>query len=234
MIWARCSFFKCFYSFSIYCQPVKSIQLTINLQKIMIFWVFNDEIQWTLDFGPDSVTIIVKDLNRNITVSSQEIPLAVWLFLFSQRQHFMDNTLPRVPINQNQEGKMEMNDDILSSVGAQDLETSSSEVSNLKDIEFNWENSQLGMDAMFRSDIDTPFSPKRRRFFDWGFSWKTHCVGRRRRQGEFSSSSINTRVYQTYGTSQTEEKLSIWKKNRKCSQSHSKKFLSISITVFLF
>ena len=54
---------------------------------------------------------------------------------------------------------MEMRDEVLSSVGAQDLDTSSYQVSDLEDIEFNWENSQLEMDAVFRPGIDTPFSP---------------------------------------------------------------------------
>ena len=54
---------------------------------------------------------------------------------------------------------MEMRDQVLSGVGAQDLDTSSYQVSDLEDIEFNWENSQLDMDAVFRPDIDTPFSP---------------------------------------------------------------------------
>ena len=53
-----------------------AIQLTFNLQKIMIFSVSNDGIQWTFDFGPDSATIAVNDLDQNITISSQEIPLA--------------------------------------------------------------------------------------------------------------------------------------------------------------
>ena len=44
-------------------------------------------------------------------------------------------------------------------MGAQDLDTSSYQVSNLKDIEFNWEKLQLDMDAVFRPSIDTPFSP---------------------------------------------------------------------------
>ena len=52
---------------------------------------------------------------------------------------------------------MEMRDEVLSSVGAQDLNTSSYQVSDLEDIEFNWENSKL--DAVFRPGIDTPFSP---------------------------------------------------------------------------
>ena len=54
---------------------------------------------------------------------------------------------------------MEMREEVLSSVGAQDLNTSSYQVSDLEDIEFNWGNSQLEMDAVFRPGIDTPFSP---------------------------------------------------------------------------
>ena len=125
----------------------------------MIFSVSNDGIQWTLDFGPDSVTIAVNDLDQNITISSQEIPLAAWQLLLSQRQDFLNNHLARVPITPNQEGTMEMTDEVLSSVGAQDLDTSSYQVSDLEDREFNWENSQLEMDAVFRPGIDTPFSP---------------------------------------------------------------------------
>ena len=132
-------------------------QLTFNLQKIMIFSVSSDGIQWTLDFGPDSVSIAVNDLDQNLTISSQEIPLAAWQLVLSQRQDFLDNHLSRVPVTENQEGTMEMRDEVLSSVGAQDLDTSSYQVSDLEDIEFNWENDQL--DAVFRPGIDTPFFP---------------------------------------------------------------------------
>ena len=159
MIWATYSFFKPFYSISIYSQPLKFIQLTVNLQKIMIFSVSNDGIQWTPHFGPDSVTIAAIDLVQNITISSQEKPLAAWQLLLSQRQYFMDNHLSPVPITQNPEGTMEMRDEVLSSVGAQDLDTSGYQESDLGDKEFNWENSQLDMDAVFRPGIDTPFSP---------------------------------------------------------------------------
>ena len=54
---------------------------------------------------------------------------------------------------------MERRDEVLSSVGAQDLDTSSYQVSDLEDIEFNWEKSQLDMDSVFRPGIDTAFSP---------------------------------------------------------------------------
>ena len=112
-----------------------------------------------VNFGPHSVTITVNDLVQNITISSQEKPLAAWQLLLSRRQDFLDNHLPGVPITQYQEGTMEMRDEVLASVGAQDLDTSSCQVSDLEDTEFNWENSQLDMDAVFRPGIDTPFSP---------------------------------------------------------------------------
>ena len=125
----------------------------------MIFSVSNNGIEWTLDFGPDSVTIAVNDLDQNITISSQEIPLAAWQLLLSQRQDFLDNHLARVPVTPNQQGTHEMRDEVLSSVGAQYLDTSSYQLTDLEDIEFNSENSQLDMDAAFRPGIDTPFSP---------------------------------------------------------------------------
>ena len=125
----------------------------------MIFSVSNERIQWTLDFGPDSVTMAVNDLDQNITISSQEITLAAWQLLLSQRQDFLNNHLARVEITRNQQRTMEMRDEVLSSVGDQDMDTSSYQVSGLENIEFNWENIQLEMDAVFRPCIDTPFSP---------------------------------------------------------------------------
>ena len=54
---------------------------------------------------------------------------------------------------------MEMREEILFSVGAQDLNTSSYQVSDLEDIDFNREKSQMDMDAVFRPGLGTPFSP---------------------------------------------------------------------------
>ena len=139
----------------------------------MIFSVSNDGIQWIRDFGPDSVTIAVKELDQNITISRQEIPLAAWQLLLSQRQDFLDNHLPRVPITQDQEGTMELGDEVLSSVRAQYLDTSSYQVSDLEDIEFNWENSQLDMDAVFRPGKDTPFLQVILTVYQWRDQLKT-------------------------------------------------------------
>ena len=91
----------------------------------MIASVSIDRIQWTFDFGSDSVIITVKELDQNITVGAREIPLAAWQLLLSQRQDFLKNHLPRVPITENQEGTMEMRDEVLSCVGDQDFDTSS-------------------------------------------------------------------------------------------------------------
>ena len=124
----------------------------------MIFSVSNDGIQWTLDFGPESVTIAVNDLDQNKIISSQEIPLAAWQLLLSQRQEFLDNHLSRVAITPNQQGTFEIRE-VLSSVGAQGFDTSSYQLTDLEDIEFNWENDQLDLDAVFRPGINTPFSP---------------------------------------------------------------------------
>ena len=101
----------------------------------MIFSISNDGIQWILDFGPDSLTSSVNDLDQKITISSQESSLDAWPLLLSQRQDFLNNHIARVPITPNQEGTMEMRDEVLSSVGAQDLDTSSYQISDLEDIE---------------------------------------------------------------------------------------------------
>ena len=53
-----------------------------------------------------------------------------------------------------------MKDEVISSVGAQDMDTSGYQVSaDLDDVEFYWENDQLDFDAVFRPGIGTPFSP---------------------------------------------------------------------------
>ena len=84
----------------------------------MILSVSNDGIQWNLDFAPDSVTIAVIDLVQSLTISSQEIPQAARQLMLSRRQDFLDNHLSQVPFTQNQEGTMELRDEVLSSVGA--------------------------------------------------------------------------------------------------------------------
>ena len=107
------------------------------------------------------MSLTVKDLVQETIKSFQKIPLAAWSLLLSQRQQFLNNPLARVPVTSNQQGTLEMRDEVLASVGAQEgLDTSGYQVSaDLVDVEFYWENDQLDLDAVFRPGIDTPFSP---------------------------------------------------------------------------
>ena len=54
---------------------------------------------------------------------------------------------------------MEMRDKILSSVGAQDVDTSGYQVLDLDDVEFYREKDQLDIGAVFGPGVNTPFSP---------------------------------------------------------------------------
>ena len=54
---------------------------------------------------------------------------------------------------------MEMSDEVLSSVGAQDMDRSGYQMSDVDGVEVHWENDQRDIDALLRPGIDTPFSP---------------------------------------------------------------------------
>ena len=56
----------------------------------------------------------------------------------------------------NQEVTMKIRDEVLSSVGTQDMDSSEYQVSDLDDVEFYWENDRLDVDADFEPGIDTP------------------------------------------------------------------------------
>ena len=124
----------------------------------MIFPVSNDGIQWSLDFVPDSYYCSKwsrpkynNQLSGN-TPSSLEIALVSKTRLFEQSSSASSNySQPRGNNGDERRSTLQC--------GAQDLDTSSYQVSDLEDIEFNWEDSQLDMDAVFRPGIDTPFSP---------------------------------------------------------------------------
>ena len=136
----------------------------------MIFSVSSDSIERFLKFGPDSATLTVNDLVQELTISSQETLLAAWRFFLSQRQDFATNHpyLARVPIPPNQEGTMDMRHKMLSSVGAQDMDTSGYQLSHLDDVEFYCENDQLAVHAVFRPGIDTTFYPSAFNIFEMG------------------------------------------------------------------
>ena len=134
----------------------------------MIFSVSNDGIEWSLDFGPESVTLFVKDLVQEMTTNSQENPLAAWSLLLSQRRQFLNKRIARVPVTPNQQGTHELRDEVLSSVGAQEMDTIGYEVSaDLDDVEFYWEIDEPAVDAVFRPGIDTRFHQQHLMTWRW-------------------------------------------------------------------
>ena len=52
-----------------------------------------------------------------------------------------------------------MREEVLSCTGAQDSDTGGYEASDLKDIEFSWQDLAVDMASVQRPGIDTPFSP---------------------------------------------------------------------------
>ena len=135
----------------------------------MIFSVTNDGIEWPLEVGPDLATLTVKDLVQEMTKSSQQCLLAAWSLLLSHRQDFLSNHIVRLPRTTNQEGNLEMIDEVLSSVGANDVDTSGYQGSDLDDVDFYWEKDQLDVDTVLRPDLDTPFSCLTLNDFEMGF-----------------------------------------------------------------
>ena len=104
-----------------------------------------------------------------------------------------------------------MRHEVLSSVGAQDLDTSSYQVSDLEDIEFNWENSE--MDAVFRPGIDTPFSQTTFDDLSMGGSAENPIVLDEERDKEnYPRTPSTPESVRPTESSRAAEKLSIWSK----------------------
>ena len=158
----------------------------------MILSVCNDGSDWSLDFGPKSVTLTMKDLVQEMTIKSQGIPLAAWSvsFLLSQKQDFLKNHLARVPVTRIQQGTIKIGGEVLLSVGAQDMDTSGYQVSaDLDYVEFYGKNVHLDVDAVFRLGIDAPFSPSTFSYFQMSsMVRKTDSDWRSARQWELCSS----------------------------------------------
>ena len=124
----------------------------------MILSVSNDGFERSLDFGPESVTLTVKDLFQEMTICSHEIPLATWSWWLSQRQEFLNNHLARVLVTPNQQRTHETRDEVLTSVGARGMDTRGNQVSaDLDDVELPWKNDQLHVDAVFRRALILTF-----------------------------------------------------------------------------
>ena len=133
----------------------------------MIFSVSNDAFEWSLDFEPDSVTLTIKDLVHELTVAfPRNSSGSLELVVVSKTRLFEYSSSASSNYSQ-PGGTMEMRDEVLSSVDAQDKDTNGYQVFLLDDLECYWENDQLDVDAVFRPSIDTPFPLHLLTIFRW-------------------------------------------------------------------
>ena len=178
----------------------------------MIFSVFNDGFKFFLDFGPDSFTPSVKDLVQEMTISSQGNPLAAWSFLLSQRQDFVKNHQESAPITPNPGGTREMMDEVLSSLGAQDMDPRGYQALELDDVDFKLENYQLV--TAFIPGVDTLFSPSTFNTFDMGSVSKNPILIDEKQDNEISPPPHpTTRLRETNPSPCVDERLPIRNKN---------------------
>ena len=61
------------------------------------------------------------------------------------KKDFLNDYLARISITPNQQGTREMRDEVLSSVGAQEMDTSDYQVSDPEDIESHWGDLDIKM-----------------------------------------------------------------------------------------
>ena len=78
--------------------------------------------------------------------------------MLSEIQDIMNNHVGRVLITPNQEGTMEMWDEVLSSVDAEYMDTRGYQLSDLDDVEFHWQNDRLDIDAVFTTLSPSAFN----------------------------------------------------------------------------
>ena len=157
----------------------------------MVFSVSSDGIEFSLDFGPDSVTLAVKDLVQKMTIRSREKLLAAWSLLLSQGQEFLNNHLALFSVNPNQQKTHKLRHEVLSRVGAQVMDTSGSQVFDRDVVEFYWQNDRLDVDSVFEAGIDTLFLPTAFEDLEIGRSTKTPFCSTKRDEGELSSNNTS-------------------------------------------
>ena len=71
----------------------------------MIFSVSNNNMNWSLEFGPDTVSLEVQNFADEAVLDSIELPLAVWNLLESQRLRFLEDTISGAPVTEDEQVK---------------------------------------------------------------------------------------------------------------------------------
>ena len=80
--------------------------LHLLIPKQIIFSVLSAEVNWSLEFWPESVLLEVRDVSTQRVVNSIELPSSVWNLLGSQRLRFMEEALTGAAITQEQQQRL--------------------------------------------------------------------------------------------------------------------------------
>ena len=71
----------------------------------MTFSVSNNNMNWSLEFGPDTVSLEVQNFADEAVVISIEIPLAVWSLLECQRLRFLEDAISGAPLTEDEQAR---------------------------------------------------------------------------------------------------------------------------------
>ena len=71
----------------------------------MIFSVSNNNMTWSLEIGPETVSLEVQKFADEAVLNSIEIPLAVWNLLESQRLRFSEDAISGAPLTEDEQAR---------------------------------------------------------------------------------------------------------------------------------
>ena len=69
----------------------------------MTFSVSHKNMSWSLEFGPDNVSLEVHNFADEVALNSNEIPLAVWNLLESQGQRLLEDAIAGAPLTEGEQ-----------------------------------------------------------------------------------------------------------------------------------
>ena len=65
----------------------------------------NNNMNWSLEFGPDTVSLEVQKIADEAVLNSIEIQLAVWNLLESQRLPFLEEAIGGAPLTEDEQAR---------------------------------------------------------------------------------------------------------------------------------
>ena len=122
---------------------------------------------------------------------------------------------------------MEIRDEVPSSEGTEDMDTSGYQESDLQDIEFHWEDPDMNMDAIFRPGIDISFSLSTSNASEVGSMAENPILTDEEQKKNNTLAPPTTLVSERPTHPCVDEKSPLWNKIWYCSRLRLKEFVRI-------